>query len=123
MSDAAVIPVPAAPVAPVAPAGMPKLNVAAELDPAFVTVGVAPAERGVTVPTAMVAALPGEPLLPLFPGGNVRLRIGARDVPVIVAAAVPCATVPIEKTGLAPGLPAVPGLPCGPGKVNVVQML
>ena len=46
------------PDAPGAPAGIPKLNVAAELLPTFVTVGVDPYGSVVAVPAAMVAAAP-----------------------------------------------------------------
>jgi hypothetical protein len=44
-------------------------NTAAALVPTFVTVADAPGERVVTVPTAMVAALPAGPWLPVGPAG------------------------------------------------------
>jgi hypothetical protein len=55
---------PVGPVAPVVPAGIPKLKVAADDDPEFVTVGVAPADSPVTVPTLIVAAAPAGPVDP-----------------------------------------------------------
>ena len=53
-----VVPPLKVPVAPGAPSGMPKLNVAAELLPVFVTVGVDPYANVVAVPAAIVAARP-----------------------------------------------------------------
>jgi len=46
---------------------MPKLKVAAELEPTFVTVAEDPGDKVVVVPAAIVAAAPLVPLVPFVP--------------------------------------------------------
>ena len=53
--------------APFAPLTRPKSSTAAELVPAFTTVGVDPGASAVTLPTAMLAAAPAAPLAPVAP--------------------------------------------------------
>jgi hypothetical protein len=48
--------------------GMPNARTAADAVPEFVTVGVAPGDRGVTMPMLIVAAAPAVPVVPVVPG-------------------------------------------------------
>tara|TARA_R110000803_G_scaffold2838_1_gene9812 strand:+ start:491 stop:1492 length:1002 start_codon:yes stop_codon:yes gene_type:complete len=120
----AAVPVePVEPVAPVAPTGMPKLKVAAEDDPLFVTVGAAPTVRPVAVPAAIVAAVPVvpvEPVAPVSPRGIVKLNVAADDEPPLtMAALLPAAPVVTVPTAIVAAVPVVPVSPFGIAKFKV----
>jgi hypothetical protein len=87
-------------------------NTAAALVPTFVTVADAPGERVVTVPTAMVAALPTGPWLPVAPvspRGIPKFSTAAAVVPTLVTVA----DAPGERVVVVPTLTeaAGPGVP------------
>ena len=88
------------------------LKTAAALVPAFVTVADAPGERVVTVPTAMVAAVPAGPWLPVapvWPAGIPKFKTAAAVVPTLVTEA----EAPGERVVVVPAVTeaAGPGVP------------
>lgn len=108
---------PVEPVAPVAPTGIPKLKVAAEDDPLFVTVGAEPTVRPVAVPAAIVAAAP---VAPVSPRGMAKLNVAADDEPPLtMVALLPAAPVVTVPTAIVAAVPVVPVSPFGIVKSNV----
>ena len=111
---------------PAAPCGMLKSNVAALDEPTFVTVADDPAAPVVTVPTAIVAAVPVAPVAPVAPTGMPKSNVAAEDDPLFVTVgaaptdspvAVPAAIVAAAPVD--PVEPVAPVSPRGIVKLNV----
>lgn len=120
--------VPLVPGAPVNPEGIPKLKIAAEDDPTFVTLADEPGDKVVVDPAAIVAALPFVPLLPgdpVSPLGIAKSKIAAEELPelltvgvepggkLLVVPTVIVAAFPLRP--LSPFVPFVPLVPFVPG--------